>query len=90
MAFGRFDIASLLRLGFELGGAYFLYLHIQFHAEPLVFLFLEQNAFQPLGVFGRQLNVAQDHFFDDHGVGREFLRDGRCGRPPDLVALGGE
>ena len=76
LRFGLLDVARFLGVGFEFGDFHFLALDFLFGAEALVLLFLQEEAFEALGVFGGKLNVAEKHFADDDAVAGEARLDG--------------
>src|ERR1041385_1711712 len=86
--FGLFHFTRFLGLGLEFRGLHHLALYLEVDVQSLVFLFLQQQAFQALRVFSRKQYVPQHDFLDDNSVGAEPGRDPAARYLADLITFG--
>src|SRR5271157_2961585 len=87
LRFSLLHIAGFLSIRFKFGDLDFFELDVLFGAETLVLLFLQKEAFETLGIIGRKLNVAEEHFADENAVTCQASFDGIGGLAAQFFAL---
>ena len=87
LALRLLDLLDFGSFRFQFRNLDLLLLQFRFHAHSVVLLLLEQQRFQSLRIFLRQLDVPQHHFFDHDAIGRKLLSDHARGALPHLLAL---